>query len=56
MKAMELLIDKIKEDRAHNVIYLSFEPENSNAKSMYDSFGFRPDGRILSGEIVYKFD
>lgn len=55
-KAMELLMDKIKEDSTHNVVFLSFEPENHNAKAMYESFGFRPDGRILSGEIVYKIE
>lgn len=55
-KAMELLIDRIKEDKNHNIIFLSFVPENNSAKSMYESFGFRPDGRVESGEIVYKLE
>lgn len=53
-KAMKCLIDRIKEDKEHNVIFLSFEPENNNAKTMYESFGFKPDGRIEHGEVVYK--
>lgn len=55
-KAMELLINKIKEDKEHHVIYLSFEPENELAKSLYESMGFIPDGRIVEGEIVYKLE
>ncbi len=55
-KAMELLINRIKEDKEHHVIYLSFEPENELAKSLYESMGFIPDGRIVEGEIVYKLE
>ncbi|WMM23382.1 GNAT family N-acetyltransferase [Tissierella sp. MB52-C2] len=55
-QAMELLINRIKEDKEHRVIYISFEPENQWAKSMYESMGFTPDGRIVEGEIVYKLE
>lgn len=55
-QAMELLINRIKEDKEHHIIYISFEPENQWAKSMYESMGFTPDGRIVEGEIVYKLE
>ena len=54
-EAMELLIDRIRglSDEDHNRIYISFEPENTVAKTLYESLGFKPDGRVLYGEIVY---
>ncbi|MCS0670727.1 N-acetyltransferase [Cytobacillus firmus] len=53
-EAMEKLIERIKQDQDHRVIYLSFEPENSLAKQLYEKLGFEADGRIIDGEIVYK--
>jgi diamine N-acetyltransferase len=55
-KAMELLLDRIKEDKNHHSIFISFEPENDWAKNLYTSLGFAPDGRIVEGEVVYRFD
>ncbi|MGD6875202.1 GNAT family N-acetyltransferase [Bacillus infantis] len=52
--AMEKLIERIKEDKDHQVIYLSFEPENDRAKEMYEKLGFEADGRVIDGEIVYR--
>ncbi|WP_042471504.1 GNAT family N-acetyltransferase [Bacillus ndiopicus] len=52
--AMEKLIEHIKEDSERNVIYLSFEPENSLARSLYEKLGFEADGRIIDGEVVYR--
>lgn len=53
-EAMEKLIERIKQDQEHKVIYLSFEPENNLAKGLYEKLGFEADGRIIDGEIVYK--
>ncbi|WP_406241957.1 GNAT family N-acetyltransferase [Tissierella carlieri] len=55
-QAMELLINRIKEDKEHHVIFISFEPENEWAKALYESMGFTPDGRVVEGEIVYKLE
>ena len=54
-EAMKLLIERIRElmDDEHKRIYISFEPENEIAKSLYESLGFVPDGRTLYGEVVY---
>ena len=54
--AMEKLIDRIKEDEKHEVIYISFEPENTWAKHLYEKLGFAADGRIIEGEVVYKLE
>ncbi|HRX14066.1 MAG TPA: GNAT family N-acetyltransferase [Eubacteriales bacterium] len=50
--ALQKIIDKIKEDKDHHKILISFEPNNSVAKSLYISMGFVPDGRIIDGELV----
>jgi diamine N-acetyltransferase len=54
--AMRMLIERIKQDKAHHKIYISFEPENDRAKGLYESLGFVPDGRVVGGEIVYRLD
>lgn len=56
--AMLLLIDRIRSemDETHDRIYISFEPENRIAKSLYESLGFVPDGRMAYGEIVYRLE
>lgn len=54
--AMEKLIEKIKEDIQHRVIYISFEPENVWAKQLYEKLGFAEDGRVIDGEVVYKLE
>ena len=57
-EAMMLLINRIRalSDENHNRIYISFEPENLAANSLYESLGFVPDGRIEYGEVVYRLD
>ncbi len=57
-KAMRLLIDRIRAeaDEDRRVIYISFEPDNTPAKSLYESLGFVADGRVEYGEVVYKLD
>lgn len=53
--AMKKLMSLIQEDTAHHMIYLSFEPENEGAKALYEKLGFKGDGRVIEGEIVYKY-
>jgi len=55
-EAMHLLIERIRglSDEEHRSVYISFEPENRAAKSLYESLGFLPDGRTLYGEVVYR--
>lgn len=55
-EAMRMLIERIQADEEHRVIYISFEPENIAAKTLYESLGFVPDGRIEYGEVVYKLE
>ena len=55
-EAMRMLIERIRADENHRVIYISFEPENIAAQTLYESLGFVPDGRIEYGEVVYKLE
>lgn len=52
--AMQLLIERMKEDSERKLLYLSFEPANTVAKSLYEKLGFEADGRVIDGEIVYR--
>ena len=54
--AMEKLIDIIKNDEEHHAIYISFEPNNTWAKQLYEKLGFEADGRVIDDEIVYKLE
>lgn len=57
-EAMQLLINRIRAeaDEDRRMIYISFEPDNAIAKSLYESLGFVADGRVEYGEVVYKLE
>ena len=54
--AMLRVLEILQQDKEHSKVYLSFEPENLEAKKLYESLGFTPDGRVIDGEIVYCFN
>ena len=55
-EALRQLIALLKADPDCGSIYISFEPGNEPARRLYESMGFRPDGRVLYGEIVYQLN
>lgn len=48
--AMEQLLARIKADPSHHRLYLGVEPENQGAIALYQSLGFRFDGRAFGKE------
>lgn len=54
--AMQHMVDRIKQDKDHHMVYVSFKPHNEWAKTLYESLGFVPDGRVVGGEIVYRLE
>lgn len=52
-QAMKLALAEIAKDERHHKVYISFEPDNEAARNLYESLGFRPDGRFIDGETVY---
>ena len=55
-KMLALVLDQIKQDPTHHMVYLSCNPENVWGRALYESVGFRPDGRDHFGEMVYRLD
>ncbi len=53
--ATNAVIEKMRENKDCQEIYLSFVPENVLAEKLYQSVGFARTGEISDGEIVMKF-
>lgn len=54
-KAMELLLENIKEDKSRNKIFLGVHKE-SVAANMYKSFGFEFNGQVFGKEHIMRLD
>ncbi len=52
--ALALIIDQIKETYACKEIFISFKPENSVARKLYERIGFQDTGKIEEGELVFR--
>ena len=52
--AMKLLIDRMAALPGCREIYISYEPENHVARSLYQSLGFVITGEVVSGEEVAR--
>ena len=50
--ALEQVLARIQQDTAHDRVFLSVEPDNEAAARLYESVGFRFDGRVQEGEAV----
>lgn len=55
-EALRLLIERLKEEREYESLYLSYTPDNTAAAAMYEKFGFVTTGEIVEDEIVVKLD
>ena len=51
--AMKSVLETLRLNKECQRVFLSFEPENTTAKKLYERLGFVPDGRVIDGEIVY---
>jgi diamine N-acetyltransferase len=55
--AMRALIERLARMPECAEIYLSFEPNNINAESLYRSLGFEPTGKTDEiGEIIMRYE
>jgi diamine N-acetyltransferase len=52
-EAMRVLVDRLRE-AGFETIYLSFRPENSAARGLYDGLGFHEHEIEADGEVVYR--
>ena len=55
-KALEIIIEKIKQDKTHNKINISTEPENVIAIKLYKKLGFNETGNFVDDEIVLALE
>lgn len=55
-QALLLMLDLIKAETDADCVYLSFEPWNEWARSLYESVGFVPDGRMEEEDVIYRLD
>jgi diamine N-acetyltransferase len=53
-KAMEIIINKIKDDKTHNIIRISAVPENVIAKELYIKLGFKITGEMDDDEEIME--
>jgi diamine N-acetyltransferase len=54
-KAMKIIMKKIIEDKNHNKIVLSTNPENIVGINLYKKLGFKTTGKIQDGEEVFEY-
>lgn len=55
-QALLLMLKLIRSDAEACCAYLSFEPWNEWARSLYESVGFVPDGRMEEEDVIYRLD
>lgn len=52
--AMQAVIKLLSQHPDCDTIYISFVPENTVARHLYEGLGFRNTGRVENGEIIYQ--
>jgi diamine N-acetyltransferase len=55
-KAMHLLLDKIKEDKTRNKVFLGVHKESVAAVNLYESCGFKFNGQVFGSEHIMRLD
>lgn len=55
-KALEKLLEIIKQDNCHNKIFLGVKKENEHAVKLYKSFGFEFNGQIFGKEHIMMLE
>lgn len=51
-KALEMVVDTIRQDKTHNKIKTSTNPENIIARKLYAKLGFCDTGEMHDGEVL----
>lgn len=53
-QTMKEIIRLVRDDMGCRSIGLSVEPENRNARKLYESLGFRETGEAIQGQLIMK--
>lgn len=54
-KALDLLLERIKQDKTHHSIALGVHRESAAAVALYERFGFKFTGQAFGGEHIMKY-
>lgn len=55
-KALEKLLEVIKQDKSHDKIFLGVHKESTYALKLYKSFGFDFDGQVFGSEHIMRLN
>jgi diamine N-acetyltransferase len=55
-KALENLLNIIKDDKSHDKVYLGVHKESMSAVKVYESFGFYFTGQVFGKEHIMRLD
>ncbi len=55
-QAMQEIIRMVRDEMGCRSIGLSVEPENRNARRLYESLGFRETGEAIRGQLIMRLD
>ena len=55
-RALVKIIEEMKENEECKDIYISFDPKNNIARSLYESLGFKDTGKVLEEELLFKLE
>lgn len=53
-RALVKIIEEMKKNEECKEIYISFDPKNNIARSLYESLGFYDTGETLEEELLFK--
>ena len=55
-RALVKIIEEMKKNEECKDIYISFDPKNNIARSLYESLGFKDTGKVLEEELLFKLE
>jgi diamine N-acetyltransferase len=54
--SLKKLLEIIKQDKAHNKIFLGVHKDSIHAVKLYESFGFNFNGQVFGSEFIMRLD
>ncbi|MBS5952084.1 MAG: GNAT family N-acetyltransferase [Clostridium sp.] len=54
--SLRKIIEEMKKNEDCKDIYISFDPNNNIARSLYESLGFKDTGKTLEEELLFKLE
>ena len=54
--SLRKIIEEMKKNEDCKDIYISFDPKNNIARSLYESLGFKDTGKTLEEELLFKLE